>query len=79
VRSICGLEVGRGLLAGAPVRLDLIGDPLALHEAAQNRKRNRIERLANRLKQSRRVAAGSDKRADCYGAFVILAAIRMWL
>ena len=79
MRSICGLEVGRGSLPVPPVRLNLIGNPLALHEAAQNRKRNRIERLANRLKQSRRVAAGSDKRAGCYGAFVILAAIRMWL
>ncbi|MFL4999961.1 MAG: hypothetical protein ACJ8DY_06200 [Xanthobacteraceae bacterium] len=43
------------------------------------RKRNQIERLVNRLKQYRRVAARYDKRADCYGAFVTLAAIRRWL
>jgi transposase len=44
-----------------------------------DRERNRIERLVNRLKHYRRVATRYDKLADSYGAFVTLAATRMWL
>ena len=43
------------------------------------RERHRVERLVNRLKQYRRIATRYEKRADSYGAFVTLAAIRMWL
>ena len=38
-----------------------------------------IERLVNRLKQYRRVATRYDERAACYCAFVLIAAIRLWL
>jgi transposase len=46
---------------------------------SQYRERNRIERLVNRLKQYRRIATRYDKTAASYGAFVTLAALRMWL
>jgi transposase len=48
-------------------------------DRAAYRERNQIERLVNRLKQYRRVATRYDKWADCYGAFVLIAAIRLWL
>jgi transposase len=43
------------------------------------RRRNVIERCVNRLKQSRRVATRYDKLAVRYRAFVVLAAIAIWL
>ena len=43
------------------------------------RKRNRIERLINRLKQFRRVATRYEKRAANYLAMLTLAAITLWL
>jgi transposase len=53
--------------------------PAYLMDRAAYRERNQIERLVNRLKQYRRVATRYDKWADCYGAFVLIAAIRLWL
>jgi transposase len=41
--------------------------------------RNLVERLFNRLKQNRRIATRYEKRARCFRAFLILAAIRLWL
>ena len=42
------------------------------------RERNRVERLINRLKQSRRVATRYEKRAAHYLAMLTLAALRLW-
>lgn len=46
---------------------------------AAYRQRNRIERLINRLKQSRRVATRYEKLAVHFHAMVLLAAIVLWL
>jgi transposase len=43
------------------------------------RDRNRIERMFNRLKQSRRIATRYDKTALSFLGFLQLAAIRIWL
>jgi transposase len=43
------------------------------------RDRNRVERLINRLKQSRRVATRYEKLAVNYLAMVTIAAILIWL
>jgi transposase len=43
------------------------------------RARNQVERLFNRIKQSRRVATRYDRLAANYLAFVQLASIRLWL
>jgi transposase len=42
------------------------------------RERNRVERLVNRLKQSRRVATRHEKRAVHYVAMLTLAAVLLW-
>jgi transposase len=43
------------------------------------RGRNRVERLINRLKHNRRIATRYEKRAENYRAFLLLAAILLWL
>ena len=43
------------------------------------RERNRVERLINRLKQSRRIATRYEKRARHYVAMLVLAALILWL
>lgn len=43
------------------------------------RRRNVVERMINWLKQFRRVATRYDKHAVRYRAFVVLAAIHLWL
>ena len=43
------------------------------------RTRNRVERLINRLKQSRRIATRYEKRAENYLAMLTIAAIMLWL
>jgi transposase len=43
------------------------------------RDRNCIERMFNRLKQSRRIATRYDKTAISFRAFLSLAAVRIWL
>ncbi len=43
------------------------------------RRRNVVERMIGRLKQFRRVATRYDKLAVRYRAFVVLAAIHLWL
>lgn len=45
----------------------------------QDRDRNRIERMFNRLKQARRIATRYDKTAVSFMAFLCLAASRIWL
>jgi transposase len=42
------------------------------------RERNRIERLVNRLKQSRRIATRYEKRAGHHPAMPTLAALLLW-
>lgn len=41
--------------------------------------RNRVERLFNRLKQSRRIATRHDKTALYFVSFLVLASARVWL
>jgi len=48
-------------------------------DRAVYRKRNRIERLINRLKQYRRIATRYEKRAANYVAMLTIVAIRLWL
>jgi transposase len=43
------------------------------------RERNRVERLINRLKQSRRIATRYEKRAENYRTLLTIAAILLWL
>lgn len=71
----------RGIRAVIPYRRDQQpGDrrhrPL---DRGAYRERNRIERLVNRLKQSRRIATRYEKRAAHYLAMLTLAAARLWL
>ena len=67
----------RGIRAVIPQKRN--EHPAYVMDWALYRERNRVERLVNRLKQYRRIATRHDKCADSYGAFVTLAAIRMWL
>jgi transposase len=53
--------------------------PCALLDRAAYRRRNFVERLINRLKQSRRIATRYEKLAANYLAMLTLAAIRLWL
>ena len=46
---------------------------------AAYRQRNRIERLINRLKQSRRIATRYEKRAINYHAMITIGMIKLWL
>jgi putative transposase len=48
-------------------------------EAELYKKRNRIERFFNKLKQLRRVATGYDKILVNFMGFVKIAAITIWL
>lgn len=48
-------------------------------DRAAYRERNRVERLINRLKQSRRIATRYEKRAASYIAMVTVATILIWL
>ncbi|MBF0851958.1 transposase, partial [Gluconobacter sp. R75690] len=43
------------------------------------RDRNRIERMFNRLKQMRRIAARYDKTALSFMSFLNIAAARLWI
>ena len=49
------------------------------YNADEYKSRNVVERCINRLKQWRRVATRYDKRAVNYRAFVVIAAILLWL
>ena len=48
-------------------------------ERAVYRTRSRVERLINRLKQSRRIATRYEKKAIYYLAMLTIAAIQLWL
>ena len=45
----------------------------------QYKRRNVVERLIGRLKESRHIATRYDKLADSFRAFVLLGFIRIWL
>ena len=62
-------RLAKGAAGGRPPRF----------EPAAYARRNVIERCINRLKQFRRVATRYDKHAVRYRAFVVLAAISLWL
>jgi transposase len=67
----------RGIAATIPTRKD---QPRSRHfDRTIYRKRNRVERLINRVKQFRRVATRYEKRAANYLAMLTLAAIILWL
>ena len=44
-----------------------------------HRSRNLVERIFNKIKQCRRIAARCDKLAANYLAFIKLASIRVWI
>ena len=48
-------------------------------DGAAYRERNKVERLINHLKQSRRIATRYEKRAANYLAMLTLGMIRLWL
>jgi transposase len=67
----------RGISAVIPTRSDQRPQPR--FDRAAYRQRNRVERCVGRLKQFRRLATRSDKRAANYLAWVTLAATPTWL
>ena len=60
-----------------PTRINRINRPPFKRE--QYKQRNLIERFIGQLKENRRVATRYDKKASHYEAFVILAALKIWL
>ena len=67
----------RGIRPVIPTKRDERRQPT--FDRAAYRERNKVERLINRLKQSRRVATRYEKRADNYLAMIIIAMICIWL
>jgi transposase len=67
----------RGILPIIPPKANR-RDPAAC-DFRRYRDRNQVERLFNRLKQSRRVATRYDKTASSLLGFLSLAAARLWL
>ena len=67
----------KGILPVIPPRANR-KEPIACDFRAY-RDRNRIERMFNRLKQSRRIATRYDKTATSFLGFLNLAAARIWL
>lgn len=51
----------------------------APHDRVKYRWRNLVERLFNKLKNSRRVATRYDKTKESYLGFVALASIKLWI
>ena len=68
---------GRRIGAGIPTKADEAPDPT--FDRAAYRGRNAVERLINRLKRYRRVAARSEKRAATCRAMLTVAGVRLWL
>ena len=65
-------------MAGSGVRLK--AHVLALRQSpVARRDRNHVERLFNRLKQTRRIATRYDKTAASFLGFLCLAAAKLWL
>ncbi|WP_313932080.1 IS5 family transposase [Sphingomonas sp. BAUL-RG-20F-R05-02] len=67
----------RGILPIIPPKANR-RDPAA-YNFWRYRDRNQVERLFNRLKQSRRIATRYDKTASSFLGFLSLAAARLWL
>ena len=67
----------RGIRAVIPTKRGERRQPNFDHHAY--RERNKVERLINRLKQSRRVATRYEKRAANYLAMVTIAMVMLWL
>ncbi len=67
----------KGILSVIPPRANR-KEPVACDFRAY-RDRNRIERMFNRIKQSRRIATRYDKTATSCLGFLNLAAARIWL
>ncbi len=68
------------MFLGRPIRRILTTQPIqrAVNKALYAL-RNRIERLSNRAKDYRRVAARYDKLIESFAAFMLLACIRIWI
>jgi transposase len=67
----------RGILPIIPPKANR-REPLAC-DFRHYRDRNHVERLFNRLKQSRRIATRYDKTATSFLGFLCLAAAKLWL
>ena len=67
----------RGILPIIPPKANR-RDP-APCDFSRYRDRNHVERLFNRLKQSRRIATRYDKTAASFLGFLCLAAAKLWL
>ena len=67
----------RGILPIIPPKANR-RDPAAC-DFRRYRDRNQVERLFNRLKQSRRIATRYDKTASSFLGFLSLAAAKLWL
>ena len=68
---------GRGITPVIPTKSNERRNPR--FDRAAYRQRNRIERLINQLKQSRRIATRYEKRAVNYHAMLTLGMILLWL
>ena len=67
----------RGIRPVIPTKVDQRRQPA--FDRAAYRERNKVERLINHLKQSRRVATRYEKRAANYLAMITLAMVMLWL
>jgi transposase len=67
----------RGIRPVIPTKADQRRQPA--FDRAAYRERNKVERLINRLKQSRRIAIRYEKRAANYVAMLTLGMILLWL
>lgn len=67
----------RGILPIIPPKANRRQPPTC--DFRRYRDRNHVERLFNRLKQSRRIATRYDKTAASFLGFLSLAAARLWL
>jgi transposase len=67
----------RGILPIIPPKANR-GEPAAC-DFRRYRDRNQIERMFNRLKQSRRIATRYDENRQSFLAFLCLASAKLWL
>jgi len=67
----------KGIRTTIPTRSNQPRHPLFDKELY--RRRNKVERLINRLKQFRRIATRYEKRALNYAAMLTLAMVLLWL
>ena len=67
----------RGIRPVIPTKVDQRHQPA--FDRAAYRERNKVERLINRLKQSRRIATRYEKRAANYLAMITIGMVMIWL